>query len=402
MKKEAGLTDTAIAMRWCTAWCRRWFTPAALLPLPAMVLVVLYALIAQDSPARYLLLIFLVLLAAAMTAVWFFRPALEIRREIPPRAAAGDEFTISSEVRNRSRWRTCYDVRLDPYLFYPDLEVLDPPVITRLAPGKTQHVSGRYRLKKRGVLRCYRPLAETAFPFGLVKGSCRSGMVQQIVLYPRFHPLQNCPVPAGRVRREMGCEEEIRIGDSPEFLGCRDYRIGDDVRRIDWRGSARRGTPVVREFEDERFRRTALIVDTGFQVALYRHWKWRRFLQFFQLQWFSGKESPSPWEAELALALAAGEALLRAKTAVDALWLGNQIYPLNRTQTPVFHQLCDLLGAAEPADPGIPALEDLPQRLGNTGSAILFLLQDDPERRMLAAALTASGIALEIILISDQ
>ena len=46
-----------------------------------------------------------------------------------------------------------------------------------------------------------------------------------------------------------------------DFYGIRDWRAGDSRRRIHWRTSARRGSLVVREFEQRRSQDLALLVD---------------------------------------------------------------------------------------------------------------------------------------------
>src|SRR5215470_14482377 len=52
------------------------------------------------------------------------------------------------------------------------------------------------------------------------------------------------------------------VGDSEEFIGLRDYRAGDPMRRIHWKSWARVGRPVVKEYLDEFFVRHALVLDT--------------------------------------------------------------------------------------------------------------------------------------------
>ena len=46
-----------------------------------------------------------------------------------------------------------------------------------------------------------------------------------------------------------------------EFAALRDYVPGDDVRRIHWRSTARRGNPVVRQFDVPWQRRTTVLLD---------------------------------------------------------------------------------------------------------------------------------------------
>jgi uncharacterized protein (DUF58 family) len=52
-------------------------------------------------------------------------------------------------------------------------------------------------------------------------------------------------------------------GQGTEFDSLREYVIGDDVRSIDWRATARRSEVVVRTWRPERDRRVLLVVDTS-------------------------------------------------------------------------------------------------------------------------------------------
>ena len=52
-------------------------------------------------------------------------------------------------------------------------------------------------------------------------------------------------------------------GQGTEFDSLREYVIGDDVRSIDWRATARRADVVVRTWRPERDRRVVIVVDTG-------------------------------------------------------------------------------------------------------------------------------------------
>ncbi|WP_418606042.1 DUF58 domain-containing protein [Georgenia sp. SUBG003] len=52
-------------------------------------------------------------------------------------------------------------------------------------------------------------------------------------------------------------------GQGTEFDSLREYVIGDDVRAIDWRATARRGDVVVRTWRPERDRRVLVVLDTA-------------------------------------------------------------------------------------------------------------------------------------------
>ncbi|MFC3959112.1 DUF58 domain-containing protein [Halovivax cerinus] len=57
-------------------------------------------------------------------------------------------------------------------------------------------------------------------------------------------------------------------GSGLEPAEVREYTAGDDVRRIDWKATARLDAPHVREFESETDRRTAIVVDARRSLAV--------------------------------------------------------------------------------------------------------------------------------------
>jgi uncharacterized protein (DUF58 family) len=74
-----------------------------------------------------------------------------------------------------------------------------------------------------------------------------------------------------RFRKDFGAE--IRLLDKPvftrlpgegtEFESLKEFRSGDDPRRIDWRATARLQRPIVRRFQIERHRDVMILIDCG-------------------------------------------------------------------------------------------------------------------------------------------
>jgi uncharacterized protein (DUF58 family) len=52
-------------------------------------------------------------------------------------------------------------------------------------------------------------------------------------------------------------------GRRGEFHGLREMREGDDPRDVHWSSTARKGRPMVREYEDEAARRVSIFLDNG-------------------------------------------------------------------------------------------------------------------------------------------
>ncbi len=59
----------------------------------------------------------------------------------------------------------------------------------------------------------------------------------------------------------MGDSRSAQKGSGFEFNQIRDYQMGDDVRFIDWRASARTNKLLVREYIEERSRTVIVLLD---------------------------------------------------------------------------------------------------------------------------------------------
>ena len=85
----------------------------------------------------------------------------------------------------------------------------------------------------------------------------------------------------------VGEYESVFLGRGMEFSHVRAYQPGEDVRMIDWRVTARAGTPFVRQFIEERDLHVVLLVDVSGSA-----------------RFGPGEKSPQEVAAEVAAALA--------------------------------------------------------------------------------------------------
>ena len=86
-------------------------------------------------------------------------------------------------------------------------------------------------------------------------------------MLPPFSSRRHLPSRLARLRELDGRSAVMVRGAGTEFDSLRQYVVGDDVRSIDWRSTARRGEVVVRTWRPERDRRVLIILDTGRRAA---------------------------------------------------------------------------------------------------------------------------------------
>jgi len=80
---------------------------------------------------------------------------------------------------------------------------------------------------------------------------------------PPFLSRKHLPEKLARLRELDGLHKSMLRGQGSEFDSLRAYVLGDDVRSIDWRSSARRNDVLVRTWRPERDRRIVIVLDTG-------------------------------------------------------------------------------------------------------------------------------------------
>ena len=124
-----------------------------------------------------------------------------------------------------------------------------------LEPRSSTHLKASYVFSERGVYQTAGLRLATRFPFGFFHKVSEVDDVLDLTVYPA--PL-DAPEWAAEVASRFGDVDRNRAGRGEEYFALRDWRQGEDKRRIHWKRSARRGDLVVREFE-EREQRAVLI-----------------------------------------------------------------------------------------------------------------------------------------------
>ncbi|MGO1582055.1 MAG: DUF58 domain-containing protein [Actinomycetaceae bacterium] len=103
----------------------------------------------------------------------------------------------------------------------------------------------------------------TRGPLGLGARQRSVDVPATLRVLPAFHSRRHLPSRLARLREMDGRTSVLVRGQGTEFDSLREYVLGDDVRSIDWRATARRGDVHVRTWRPERDRRVLVVVDTG-------------------------------------------------------------------------------------------------------------------------------------------
>jgi uncharacterized protein (DUF58 family) len=100
-------------------------------------------------------------------------------------------------------------------------------------------------------------------PLGLAGRQRSLSAPWTVRVLPGFLSRKHLPEKLARLRELDGQHKSLIRGQGSEFDSLRPYVLGDDVRSIDWRSSARRADVLIRTWRPERDRRIVLVLDTG-------------------------------------------------------------------------------------------------------------------------------------------
>jgi uncharacterized protein (DUF58 family) len=220
--------------------------PVALSPWPAMLfLVALLAVLA---------------LVTIDVALATSTRALQFGRDGDTTARLGQSADVVLTVTNDARRRFKGQIR-DAWA--PSAKAQPRQHDVDIPAGQTESLVTRLRPARRGDQRAAVVTARSIGPLGIAGRQRSHDVPWQVRILPPFLSRKHLPSRLAKLREIDGMLPVLIRGQGTEFDSLREYVIGDDVRSIDWRATARRADVVVRTWRPERDRRVVLVLDTG-------------------------------------------------------------------------------------------------------------------------------------------
>ena len=201
------------------------------------------------------------ILAALYTAT--ARLDLSISRvATPARLRAGSPARIDLAIRNRARRRTPVLSAHDHVQGGRGASVLLAP----LAPGREARIAYRLPTHRRGRLRIGPLDLSLGDPLGLTRSQIRAAGVTDLMVHPRLIDLMPLVAIAGH--DPTADQQPIRAiaNSGDEFFALRPYVVGDELKRVNWRASARLDDLVVRQEERPKTGRVTVVLDRRAEV----------------------------------------------------------------------------------------------------------------------------------------
>ncbi|MPY79867.1 MAG: DUF58 domain-containing protein, partial [Actinophytocola sp.] len=129
--------------------------------------------------------------------------------------------------------------------------------------GQRTRVATVLRPTRRGDRRAARVTVRSVGPLGLAARQSSHEVPWTVRALPPFESRKHLPSRLARLQQLDGRQAVLIRGQGTEFDSLREYVVGDDVRSIDWRASARAADVMVRTWRPERDRRILIVLDTS-------------------------------------------------------------------------------------------------------------------------------------------
>ena len=364
------------------------FTTGGKVLIAGFSLAFLIGAVSVDVPMYQIFVALLALILVTSTVGSIFRwGRLEISGSFPEQAIAGSTISGQFTIRNVGRL-PLYDLSAGCFLPPRNWEVHQTPLmISALGLGETAVIPVILTPLCRGPYQLPPVRVFTTFPFNLNRNQIGIQRSCQVLVLPRFQPITNIRLDVGNRYQPGGISLTSNIGESPEYIGNRDYQPGDSLRRIDFRSWGRLARPVVKEYQEEYYCRIALVLDT--YVATRRP---------------APRSGYPGFEAAVSLAGSVADALARGEYIIDLFAAGPELHIFRAGRhTAHLENVLEILACVgccrtNPFDTLGPALIN---ELANISTVVCVFLDWDDRRRQLVQAAQEAGCHVKIIVVRD-
>ena len=398
-------------------WLRQHFTNTGALLLSGLVAAAVFGLDTRQTLSYQIFALLLSIFMLAMFSVLVFRAKFRVIRNLPEYGTAGQTLEYEINVKNLGarnyshvtlideltndfpdyqQYITAADSLdrqrnlFDRWVGYPRLVSLirkyrggfiRPVEVDTIFAGETVHKKMELIPVRRGYLQFSKTLIGRCDPFGLLRRFKKYDHKDSLLILPRLYDIPPVNLTGTRKYQHGGMSLASSVGDSEEFFSLRDYRPGDPMRAIHWMSYAKRGVPIVKEFQDEYFSRLGLVLDT-----------------------FLGDRPDIIFEEAVSVAASIAASTRQQDSLLDLIFINDKAYRFTAGRGLAgIDNMLEILAcvASNPAD-DIDTLKNLLlEHSANTSGFICVLLDWDEARQQLVRQLMDAGNPVMVFVISE-
>ncbi|MGB4844514.1 MAG: DUF58 domain-containing protein [Ferruginibacter sp.] len=183
------------------------------------------------------------------------------KRIMADRLSNGDENTIQMQVKNNMQ-------------FSVDMQIIDELPVQfqkrdwemnyRFKAGEQKTILYKLRPVNRGEYHFGRIILYVKSLLGLLMRRHNIEAAETVPAYPSYLQMRKYELLSQTsMQNEQGNKRMRKIGHSMEFEQIKEYVRGDDIRSVNWKATARRGSLMVNNYTDEKSQQVYCIIDKG-------------------------------------------------------------------------------------------------------------------------------------------
>ena len=397
---------------------RRRFTSNGMLILFIMPVAGVFGFDTRSTLSFQIFAVTLILLITSITCSLFFRGRFKVERILPDYGSVGSPVFYTCTVKNQnnainrglvliddlknnfpstsefSHYQDPLDKKrniFDRIVGYPRLVnivqklrggSINPATIDYIAAQGKTNVELELIPSRRGYVYFENIRLAKSDPLGLFHAQKTYDQKDKLLVLPKLVKTPELKLHGKRMYQHGGVNNASQVGDSQEFISLRDYRPGDPMRNIHWRSYAKRGEPIVKEYQDEFFVRYGLILDTYLQ-----------------------DQSNNLFEDAVSIAASFMSAQNNQDALLDLMFIGNNAYRFTsgRGLTGI-ENILEVLACIEPVyESNIERLQImLDHHIHECSALVCILLNMNDERKKLLEKIVTYNLPVKVLVLSEE
>ena len=207
------------------------------------------------------LIALLTLVAADYLFLFVLGRQPSVKRSMSDRLSNGDDNPVLLRIKNRMN----YPVNLEVIEEMPEqLQIRNMTFKRVLSSGQSCNIEYKLKPLERGQYDFGDTNLYISSLLGLLARRFTAPTAITVPVYPSYIQLKKQQlVSMTAMLKEHGGRRIRKVGQSMEFEQIKEYVTGDDVRTLNWKATARKGSLMINRFADEKSQQVYCIIDKG-------------------------------------------------------------------------------------------------------------------------------------------
>ncbi|MGB0981663.1 MAG: DUF58 domain-containing protein [Winogradskyella sp.] len=210
---------------------------------------------------KLILLMFITLTVLDAILLFAAKKGVLGQRILPEKFSNGDENPVCITIQNFYTFKVFITI-IDE--IPEQFQVRDFEISRVIKASSTSKIEYQLRPVARGEYHFGKLNIYVTSVFGLVSRRFWYNDTAMVPTYPSFMQLRKYNLLAiSNNLHQYGIKKIRKIGNTMEFEQIKDYVLGDDLRTINWKATAKRNQLMVNQFQDEKSQPVYSIIDKG-------------------------------------------------------------------------------------------------------------------------------------------